>query len=177
MIFLPALAPFIATWKALPSARSGRKNSTATRMRKSAEAGASHSFIRPTIESAMPAPAPPNATKSMMVVLASCMTRTFIVILRNSSAFSFILICRAASALKIFNSFSPCTLSRKPSPIEVYLPQYLANIFLAYLDTATMDTGMSGTQAKSTSEVRQSIPTQMANRMSGAIIEKKNCGR
>src|SRR5699024_609838 len=87
------------------------------------------------------APAPPNATKSMMVVLASCMTRTFIVILRNSSAFSFILICRAASALKIFNSFSPCTLSRKPSPIEVYLPQYFANIFLPYLDTATMDTG------------------------------------
>lgn len=40
-----------------------------------------------------------------------------------------------------------------------------------------MDTGMSGTQASSTSDVRQSIPTQMANRMNGAIIEKKNCGR
>ena len=113
----------------------------------------------------------------MMVVLASCMTSTFIVILRNSSALAFIFLWRAASALKIFNSFKPCTLSKKASPIEVYLPQYFANIFLAYLLTATMDTGISGTHAKSTSEVRQSIPTQMQKRMTGASMEKKNCGR
>lgn len=57
------------------------------------------------------------------------------------------------------------------------MPQYFANIFLAYLLTATMDTGMSGTHAKSTSEVRQSIPTQMQNKIIGASMEKKNCGR
>ena len=113
----------------------------------------------------------------MMVVLASCMTSTFIVILRNSSALAFILTWRAASALKIFNSFSPCTLSKKASPIEVYLPQYLAKIFFAYFETATMDTGMSGTHAKSTSDVRQSMPTQIQNKSIGAIIEKKNCGK
>ena len=57
------------------------------------------------------------------------------------------------------------------------MPQYFAKIFLAYLETATMETGMSGTHAKSTSEVRQSIPTQMQKRMMGASMEKKNCGR
>ena len=40
-----------------------------------------------------------------------------------------------------------------------------------------METGMSGTHAKSTSEVRQSIPTQMQNKIIGASMEKKNCGR
>ena len=79
--------------------------------------------------------------------------------------------------MKIFNSFKPCTLSRNASPIEVYLPQYFAKIFFAYFETATMETGMSGTHAKSTSDVRQSMPTQMQNKRMGAIIEKKNCGR
>ena len=113
----------------------------------------------------------------MMVVLASCMTSTFMVILRNSSALAFILTWRAASARKILSSFSPCTLSRKASPIEVYFPQYFAKIFFAYFETATMETGISGTHARSTRDVRQSIQTQTANRSSGAIMEKKNCGR
>ena len=79
--------------------------------------------------------------------------------------------------MKIFNSFRPCTLSKNASPIEVYLPQYFANIFFAYFETATMDTGMSGTHASKTSEVRQSIPTQIQNKIIGASMEKKNCGR
>ena len=36
---------------------------------------------------------------------------------------------------------------------------------------------MSGTHAKSTSEVRQSIPTQIQKRIIGASMEKKNCGK
>lgn len=40
-----------------------------------------------------------------------------------------------------------------------------------------METGISGTHARSTRDVRQSIQTQTANRSSGAIMEKKNCGR
>ena len=62
-------------------------------------------------------------------------------------------------------------------PIEVYFPQYFAKIFFAYFETATMETGISGTHARSTRDVRQSIQTQTANRSSGAIREKKNCGR
>ena len=99
------------------------------------------------------------------------------VIFLNSSALAFIFLWRAASALKIFNSFKPYTLSKKASPIEVYLPQYFANIFFAYFETATMETGISGTQASNTSEVLQSIPTQIQNKSIGAIIEKKNCGK
>ena len=36
---------------------------------------------------------------------------------------------------------------------------------------------MSGTHAKRTIDVRQSIPTQIQNKRMGAIMEKKNCGR
>ena len=131
----------------------------------------------PHIESAIPAPAPPYATKSIIVVLASCITSTFIVIFLNSSALSFILPCWASSALNIFNSFKPCTLSRNLSPIDVYLPQYFANIFFAYFDTAIIEMGISGTQASKTSAVRQSIHTQMTKSIIGASIAKKNCGK
>ena len=106
----------------------------------------------------------------MRVVDASCITSTFMVILRNSSARAFILACWAASARKIFSSRRPCTLSRKPSPMAVYFPQYFAKIFFAYLDTAIMDAGMNGTQASSTSAVRQSIHTVMQNSMTGAAM-------
>ena len=177
IIFFPALAPFIATWNAEPNARSGKKNSTATRHKNSAYMGDSPQNAAPKIASAIPEPAPPYATKSIIVVLASCITSTFIVIFRNSSALSFIFPCCASSALNIFNSFKPCTLSRNLSPIDVYLPQYFANIFLAYLLTATIDTGISGTHASNTSAVRQSIQTQIANKITGAIMAKKNCGK
>ena len=105
-----------------------------------------------------------------MVVLASCMTRTFIVILRNASLVSFILRCCAASAPKIFSSFKPCTLSKKESPIEVYCPQYLAKIFFAHRETAIMDSGISGTQHKSTSATCHEMPTVMPNSRSGASM-------
>ena len=91
-------------------------------------------------------------------------------ILRNSSLVSFILRCCAASAPKIFSSFKPCTLSKKESPIEVYLPQYLAKIFFAHLETAMMDKGISGTQHKSTNATRHEMPTVMANNKSGASM-------
>ncbi len=177
IIFFPALAPFIATWNAEPNARSGRKNSTATRHRNSAYMGLSPQNAAPQIASAIPAPAPPYATRSIIVVLASCITSTFIVIFLNSSALSFILPCCALSALNIFNSFKPCTLSRNLSPIDVYLPQYFANIFFAYLLTAMIETGISGTQASNTSAVRQSIHMQIIKRIIGARSAKKNCGK
>ena len=55
--------------------------------------------------------------------------------------------------------------------MEVYLLQYLAKIFLAYLDTATMDTGIRGTQHSSTRAVGQSSRTQVRNSNTGASME------
>ena len=170
-ILRPAEAPFIATWKAEPSERNGRKNSTATNVRKSTFAGSSPPSTPAHMASAIPAPAPPYATRSIMVVDMSCITSTFMVILRNSSLLSFIFLWRAPSAPNIFNSLSPCTLSRKLSPMEVYLPQYLAKIFFAYLLTATMESGISGTHASSTSAVFHSMGAQITNSNKGAIIE------
>ena len=169
-IFLPALAPFIATWNAEPKVRRGRKNSTATRIKNRAAKGDKPQCKTERIAKAMPTPAPPYATMSMMVVLASCITSTFMVILRNASLFSFIFSCCAPSALKIFNSFKPCTLSRKESPIRVYLLQYLAKIFLAYLDTITMERGINGTQPIKTTATCQLMPTVTPNKMTGASM-------
>jgi len=106
----------------------------------------------------------------MIVVLASCMVSTFIVMRRNSSLVSFIFFCRAASARKILSSRIPCTLSRKASHMEVYLPQYFAKIFFAYFETAMIESGMSGTHASSTSAVRQSTGDVTQKRMTGAAI-------
>ena len=54
--------------------------------------------------------------------------------------------------------------------MEVYLSQYFANIFFAYLDTAMMDMGISGTHASSTKATCQSIHTVTTNKMTGANI-------
>ena len=51
--------------------------------------------------------------------------------------------------------------------MAVYLPQYLANMRFAKRDTATMDNGISGTQASSTAATRQLMKTQMPNSSSG----------
>ena len=89
IIFFPAVAPFIATWKALPKARRGRKKSTAMSIKNRERIGFPP-FTAPFMAKAMPMPAPPKATKSIIVTLESCITRTFIVMRRNSSAFSLI---------------------------------------------------------------------------------------
>ena len=54
--------------------------------------------------------------------------------------------------------------------MEVYLPQYLAKIFLAYLLTATMDRGIRGTQRISTTATRHSIHTVTKNSTKGASM-------
>ena len=105
-----------------------------------------------------------------MVVLASCITSTFMVTRRNSSAWACICTPRAWSAWKIFSSVRPWMLSRKPSPMEVYLPQYLAKIRLAYRDTATMDSGIRGTQHSRARAVGQSSQTHRQNRITGASM-------
>ena len=62
-------------------------------IKNNAAIGASSHLTTDKIAIAIPIPAPPYATKSIMVVLASCITRTFIVILRKSSLVSFIFVC------------------------------------------------------------------------------------
>ena len=56
------------------------------------------------------------------------------------------------------------------TPMEVYWSQYFAKIFFAHLETAIMDTGISGTQQRRTTATFASIPTEIRNRITGAIM-------
>ena len=152
-IFLPAVAPFIEIWNALPSCLSGKKKSTPVKTKNNTNVGIEKGkkviceVVAKAIE--IPIPAPPYATRSMIVVEASCIVKTFIVIFLNVSASSTIFFSYISSALKIFNSFIPEMLSKNASPICVYSSQYVANIFFAYLLTAIIEIGINGTAIKS----------------------------
>ncbi len=90
--------PFMAMWKKLPSWRMGMKKSAATRTVKSTPARPTAPAWNCVTATQVPAAAPQNATRSMMVMELSCMVSTRMVTRRKRSASSFISRCLKASA-------------------------------------------------------------------------------
>ena len=97
-IVFAALMPFMAVWKSEPRRRMGKKNSWERNTTAKAPVKPMAPIASCHMARMMPAAAPPNATRSMMVMEESCTPSIFIVARRKPSAPSFMRLCQRASA-------------------------------------------------------------------------------
>ncbi len=95
---LAALMPFMAVWNSEPRRRMGKKNSCDRNTTKKAPEKPMAPGASCSTATAMPAAAPPKATRSITLMELSCTRSIFMVARRKPSDSSFIRLCQRSSA-------------------------------------------------------------------------------